>query len=85
MLCVYLSDFVNPHNQAQCNNVTMCNLSTNVLFCIIQMVGEEFSVVQEVEEEHGLLDSYIEENDTGVVLKQEVSTVEGATYTLQVN
>lgn len=63
----------------------MCNLSTNVLFCIIQMVGEEFSVVQEVEEEHGLLDSYIEENDTGVVLKQEVSTVEGATYTLQVN
>lgn len=52
-------------------------------------MGDEYSVAQEVEEEHGLLDSYIEdgvaESETGTVLcKLEGATVEEPSYTSQV-
>lgn len=43
-------------------------------------------VAQQVEEEHGMLDSYVEENDTGdtSLKREDITEVEEATYTLQV-
>ncbi|OQR79269.1 hypothetical protein BIW11_05855 [Tropilaelaps mercedesae] len=52
-----------------------------------EVIAEEYPMAQEVEEEHGLLDSYIEGgitvNEAGAILKQEGTVVEEVSYTLQ--
>lgn len=53
------------------------------------MMPDEYPVAQEVEEEHGLLDSYMSENvpegSTTVELQQDELAMEGQEYAFQVN